>query len=67
MTHSADGGRWRTLGTEFLYESPWCSFRVDGVRLPDGGEIEYGILESAGFAAVAPMTRSGGGKEGLYG
>ncbi len=29
-----EGGRWRTLVCEHLYESPWCSFRVDGVRLP---------------------------------
>ena len=52
--------RWRTLGVDYLYESPWCSFRVDEVLLPDGVEIEYGILESAGFAAVVPMTEAGG-------
>ncbi len=28
---AGDGGR---LVCEHLYESPWCSFRVDGVRLP---------------------------------
>ena len=55
-----DGGRWRTLGTEHLYESPWCSFRLDEVRLPDGVGIEYGVLESAGFAAVVPVTEGGG-------
>jgi ADP-ribose pyrophosphatase len=61
MAYSRDeeGGRWRTLGREYLYESPWCSFRVDGVRLPNGARIEYGVLESAGFAAVAPVTESG--------
>jgi len=32
---------------------------VDGVRLPDGAEIEYGVLESAGFAAVVPITERG--------
>jgi ADP-ribose pyrophosphatase len=48
------------LGAEYLYESPWCSFRVDGVRLPDGAEIEYGVLESAGFAAVVPITEGDG-------
>jgi ADP-ribose pyrophosphatase len=42
-----------------LYESPWCSFRLDEVRLPDGAEIEYGVLESAGFAAVVPVTEGG--------
>jgi ADP-ribose pyrophosphatase len=59
MTYSEDDGRWRTLGAEYLYKSPWCSFRVDGVRLPDGAWIEYGVLESAGFAAVVPVTESG--------
>src|SRR5215217_9103755 len=59
MVNSADSARWRTLGAEYLYESPWCAFRVDEVRLPDGAEIEYGVLESAGFAAVVPTTERG--------
>ncbi|MBA2442859.1 MAG: NUDIX hydrolase [Rubrobacter sp.] len=50
---------WRTLGEEYLYRSPWCSFRVDSVLLPDGVEIEYGVLESGGFAAVVPVTDGG--------
>ncbi|MDQ3966671.1 MAG: NUDIX hydrolase [Actinomycetota bacterium] len=53
-------GRWRTLGVRYLYENPWCSFRVDEVLLPDGVQIEYGILESEGFAAVVPVTEGGG-------
>ena len=48
------------LGVEYLYESPWCSFRLDKVQLPDGAKIEYGVLESAGFAAVVPVTEGGG-------
>src|SRR5215203_3319505 len=60
MAHSAEGDCWRTLGVEYLYESPWCSFRLDRVRLPDGARIEYGVLESAGFAAVVPVTQRGG-------
>ncbi len=59
MAYPEDSGRWRTLGREYLYESPWCSFRVDEARLPDGAEIEYGVLESAGFAAVVPVTEGG--------
>jgi ADP-ribose pyrophosphatase len=60
MVHFSDSGRWRTLGEKYLYESPWCSFRLDEVRLPDGAEIEYGVLESAGFSAVVPVTEEGG-------
>jgi ADP-ribose diphosphatase len=59
MAHPEDSGRWRTLGAEYLYENPWCSFRLDAVQLPDGAEIEYGILESGGFAAVVPVTEGG--------
>jgi ADP-ribose pyrophosphatase len=50
---------WRTLGRKYLYENPWCAFRVDDVELPSGARIEYGVLESGGFAAVVPVTRGG--------
>jgi ADP-ribose pyrophosphatase len=50
---------WRTLGTEYVYQRPWCAFRVDDVELPGGARIEYGVLESGGFAAVAPVTGGG--------
>jgi ADP-ribose pyrophosphatase len=52
-----EDGSWRTLGREYVYRSPWCSFRVDGVELPGGREIEYGVLESGGFAAVVAVTK----------
>jgi ADP-ribose pyrophosphatase len=48
---------WRTLGREYLFKNPWCAFRVDDVELPSGVRIEYGVLESGGFAAVVPVTR----------
>ena len=61
MVHRpAEDNSWLTLGSEYLYRNPWCAFRVDEVRLPDGAEIEYGILESGGFAAVVPVTDEGG-------
>ena len=50
---------WRTLGREYVYQSPWCAFRVDEVELPGGAQIEYGVLESGGFAAVVPVTGGG--------
>ena len=50
---------WRTLGEEYLFSNPWCSFRVDDVELPDGARIGYGVLESGGFAAVVPVTGDG--------
>jgi ADP-ribose pyrophosphatase len=54
-----ENGSWRTLRREYVYRSPWCSFRVDGVELPGGQAIEYGVLESGGFAAVVAMTGGG--------
>jgi ADP-ribose pyrophosphatase len=57
--HPTEDHGWLTLGSEYLYRNPWCAFRVDEVRLPDGAEIEYGILESGGFAAVVPITDEG--------
>ena len=50
---------WRTLGRDYLYRNPWCAFRVDDVELPGGARIEYGVLESGGFAAVVPVTDEG--------
>jgi 8-oxo-dGTP pyrophosphatase MutT (NUDIX family) len=52
--------RWQTLGAEYMFRNPWCAFRVDEVELPDGGRLEYGVLESGGFAAVVPVTEDGG-------
>ena len=54
-----EDGSWRTLGRDYLYRNPWCAFRVDEVVLPSGVEIEYGVLESKGFAAVVPVTDEG--------
>jgi ADP-ribose pyrophosphatase len=51
--------RWQTLRRDYLYRNPWCAFRVDDVELPDGARIEYGVLESGGFAAVVPVTGGG--------
>lgn len=50
---------WQTLGKKYLFRNPWCAFRVDEVRLPDGSEIDYGVLESGGFSAVVPITDGG--------
>ena len=54
-----DDGSWRTLERNYLYRNPWCAFRVDEVMLPGGAAIEYGVLESRGFASVVPVTEDG--------
>ena len=50
---------WKTLERSYIYKNPWCAFRVDEVKLPDGAVIEYGVLESGGFAAVVSVTYDG--------
>lgn len=54
-----EDGSWRTLERSYLYRNAWCAFRVDEVVLPGGAAIEYGVLESGGFAAVVPLTDDG--------
>ncbi len=51
--------KWHTVRKTYLHESPYFSFRLDDVSLPDGANIEYGVLESGGFAAVLPVTDDG--------
>ncbi|BBL80095.1 ADP-ribose pyrophosphatase [Rubrobacter xylanophilus] len=53
------GKEWRTLGRDYLHRSPWFTFRLDRVKLPDGRVIEYGVMESGGFASVVPVTGEG--------
>ena len=50
---------WETLARRYLHTSPWFSFRLDDVRLPDGARIEYGVLEAGGFAAMVALTDEG--------
>jgi len=54
-----EDGSWRTLERRYHFRSPWCAFRVDEVALPGGDTIEYGVLETGGFASVVPLTQEG--------
>lgn len=51
--------RWRTIERNYVYRNPWCAFRVDGVVLPSGKTIEYGVMEGGGFATVVALTEEG--------
>lgn len=51
--------KWRTIRKTYLHESPYFSFRIDEVALPDGASIEYGILESGAFASILPVPDEG--------
>ncbi|MGH3089114.1 MAG: NUDIX hydrolase [Rubrobacteraceae bacterium] len=51
--------RWRTLARKYLHRSPWFAFRLDEVSLPDGTEIEYGVLEGNEIVATLAVTDGG--------
>jgi ADP-ribose pyrophosphatase len=46
---------WTRLRSHYLYESRWFNLRQDAVRLPDGDEITYTMVEHPGFSMVVPL------------
>lgn len=50
---------WTRLHSRYLYESRWFNLRQDAVRLPDGSDITYTMVEHPGFAMVVPMLDDG--------
>ncbi len=43
------------LSSRYVYENPWMKLRVDQVRMPDGSDSEYGIVERASFVLILPV------------
>ena len=50
---------WETLGSRFLWQSPWYSLREDQVRTQDGHEFTYTIVDHPGAVWVVPVTADG--------
>jgi ADP-ribose pyrophosphatase len=44
------------LGSERIYDSPWCGLRRDLLRLDDGSAQEYHVFEIADAVCVVPFT-----------
>lgn len=44
----------QTLGTRQVYANPWMTVREDGIRLADGSESIYGVVDKPTFALVIP-------------
>jgi ADP-ribose pyrophosphatase len=42
-----------------IYDSPWCGLRQDFIRLPDGHEQDYHVLEVSNAVAVVPLLENG--------
>jgi 8-oxo-dGTP pyrophosphatase MutT (NUDIX family) len=44
----------QTLGSRQVYVNPWMSVREDAIRLADGTESIYGVIDKPTFALVVP-------------
>ena len=51
---SADRPPIETLGSRIVYRNRWLSVREDTIRLPDGSEGIYGVVDKPPFALVVP-------------
>jgi ADP-ribose pyrophosphatase len=47
------------LFSERIYDSPWCGLRRDQVRLPNGAQQEYHVIEISDAVAVVPVLANG--------
>ena len=54
MTVPEDRPPIETLGSRTVYENRWLSLREDRIRMPDGSEGIYGVVDKAPFALVIP-------------
>lgn len=60
MAADSTGGKWETLSSEKLIETPYFTLRSDRLRLPDG-EIKdpYYVIERQDAAIIFPVTTDG--------
>ena len=50
---------WERIETQYLFEGGWYSLRQDQVRLPNGNEITYTMIEHPGYVVVIPIQEDG--------
>ena len=50
---------WTRLRTRTPFECPWFRVRQDDIRLPNGREITYNVVEHGGFAMIVPVLADG--------
>lgn len=48
-----------TLGSREVYRNRWMRLREDRIRLRDGTEGVFGVVEKPNFAVIAPLDRDG--------
>ncbi len=47
---------WQQLGSRRIYENRWMAVREDQVRLPDGRETIYGVVDCGNCVGVLPFV-----------
>lgn len=53
-------GEWRTVSSEYLFNRPWLTARLDVVELPDGRiNKEYYVLEYPDWVNIIAITEDG--------
>ncbi len=50
---------YHTLGSEIIWRSPWYALRQDRIRLPDGSEGTYTVVEKPDAVWIVPVTAKG--------
>ncbi|WP_339078003.1 NUDIX hydrolase [Acetobacter sp. AC2005] len=51
-----------TVSTRITYENPWTRVREDIIRLPNGNDGLYGIVERGDFVVILPLGTSADGR-----
>jgi ADP-ribose pyrophosphatase len=46
---------WKTLSTRMVYQNPWTLVREDVVRMPNGKDTIYGVIECGDCVGVLPF------------
>lgn len=50
---------WTTLGSAYVFATPWLRIRQDQVRIHTGADITYSYVDHQGAVAVVPVTPEG--------
>ncbi len=58
-TAGMTGSNWQTVGSRYLFKSPYFDVRQDQVTLPGGDRITYTMIEHPGYAMVVPLCADG--------
>lgn len=58
---SPDDEGYITVSTRIAYENPWTRVREDIIRLPNGKDGLYGIVERGEFVVILPLGTSADG------